>query len=133
LGELGDALAAFHAAMAAIGMGNAVTTFTQSDFGRTFAPNRSLGTDHGWGGHQLVIGGAVKGGATYGHFPELQLGGPDDVGVAIEDQQGRWLPTTSVDQYAGTLLRWLGLSDSLLTQVLPNLEPAAAGIPIDFI
>lgn len=122
LKELGDALGAFYTAMKAIGRGDAVTAFTQSDFGRTFAPNNSTGTDHAWGNQHLVVGGAVNGGATYGTYPELALGGVDDVGVDSWERQGRWIPTTSVDQYAATLLGWLGVSDSQLLSVLPNLK-----------
>jgi uncharacterized protein (DUF1501 family) len=122
LKELGDALAAFYAALKALGLGNAVTAFTQSDFGRTFAPNNSTGTDHAWGNQHLVIGGAVKGGATYGTYPELALGGADDVGKESWEMQGRWIPTTSVDQYAATLLGWFGASDAQLDTVLPNLK-----------
>jgi uncharacterized protein (DUF1501 family) len=121
LKELGDALACFHKAMQAIGMGNAVTAFTQSDFGRTFKPNNSNGTDHAWGNHHIVLGGAVKGG-LYGTYPTLALGGPDDVGVDSWELQGRWIPTTSVDQYAATLLRWFGASEGQLDTVLPNLK-----------
>ncbi|KQV99765.1 DUF1501 domain-containing protein [Rhizobacter sp. Root1221] len=122
LKELGDALGAFYTAMKAIGMSDAVTAFTQSDFGRTFTPNNSTGTDHAWGNQHLVIGGAVKGGATYGTYPTLELAGPDDVGVDSWERQGRWIPTTSVDQYAATLLGWLGVSDAQLLNVLPNLK-----------
>lgn len=122
LKQLGDSLAAFHNAMTAIGMGANVTTFTQSDFGRTFKPNNSLGTDHAWGNQHLVLGGAVRGGSTYGSYPLLALGGPDDVGVDSWDQQGRWIPTTSVDQYAATLLRWFGSTEAQLDAVLPNLR-----------
>jgi len=122
LKELGDALAAFHNAMTALGLADAVTTFTQSDFGRTFKPNNSTGTDHAWGNHQLVLGGAVRGNATYGTFPELVLGGPNDVGVESWELQGRWLPTTAVDQFAATLLGWFGASESQLDTVLPNLR-----------
>ena len=120
LKELGDALACFTAAMKNLGLGNAVTAFTQSDFGRTFLPNQSNGTDHGWGNQHLVVGGAVKGG-TYGTYPELTLGGVNDIGVESWELQGRWLPTTSVDQYAATLLNWFGASDAQLGQILPNL------------
>ncbi len=122
LKQLGDALAAFYAALKAIGLGDAVTTFTQSDFGRTFAPNNSTGTDHAWGNQHLVMGGAVKGGLTYGTYPELVLGGADDVGQASWELQGRWIPTTAVDQYAATLLGWFGASDAQLDTVLPNLR-----------
>ncbi len=121
LKELGDAMACFHNAMKAIGLGEAVTAFTQSDFGRTFKPNNSTGTDHAWGNHHLVLGGAVKGG-LYGSYPTLSLGGPDDVGVEEWERQGRWLPTTAVDQYAATLLRWFGATEGQLDGVLPNLR-----------
>lgn len=122
LRELGDALACFTFAMKTLGLGDAVTAFTQSDFGRTFAPNQSNGTDHGWGNTHLVVGGAVKGGTTYGTYPDLVLGGPSDVGVEDWEKQGRWLPTTSVDQYAATLLSWFGAGDAQLSQILPNLD-----------
>ena len=121
LGHLGKALAAFHTSMQALGLGGAVTSFTESDFGRTLKPNHSGGTDHAWGNTQLVLGGAVRGKATYGTHPELTLGGPDDVGQAAWEQQGRWIPTTSVEQYAATLLSWLGASDGQLSQILPRL------------
>lgn len=118
---LGDALAAFQRAMQNLGLAGSVTTFTQSDFGRTFAPNSTLGTDHAWGNHQLVLGGSVKGHLTYGRYPELVLGGPDDVGVQPWELQGRWLPSSSVDQYAATLLGWFGASSGQLDTILPNL------------
>ena len=118
---LADAMACFYNAMVAIGMSSNVTLFTQSDFGRTFAPNSSSGTDHAWGNHHLVMGGAVNGGAVYGTYPDLVLGGPSDVGVNSWELQGRWLPSTSVDQYAATLLRWFGASDPQLATILPNL------------
>jgi uncharacterized protein (DUF1501 family) len=118
---LADGLAAFQTAMNSIGMMDAVTLFTQSDFGRTFAPNSSLGTDHAWGNHQLVMGGAVQGSAIYGVYPELVLGGPSDVGVDEWELQGRWIPSISVDQYAATLLRWFGANDAQLNSILPNL------------
>lgn len=122
LKALADALAAFQAAMQGISMADQVTSFTQADFGRTFAPNSSAGTDHAWGNHQLVIGGAVKGGAGYGTYPTLVLGGPDDVGVDDWEKQGRWIPTSAVDQYAATLLSWFGASDAQLNAALPNLS-----------
>ncbi len=122
LKSLGDAMAAFHNAMKALGLADSVTLFTQSDFGRTFKPNNSGGTDHAWGNHHLVLGGAVRGGKTYGTYPTLALGGPDDVGVDAWEQQGRWIPTTSVDQYAATLLAWFGADAGALDAVLPNLR-----------
>jgi uncharacterized protein (DUF1501 family) len=122
LKSLGDAMACFHNALKAIGMADSVTLFTQSDFGRTFKPNNSSGTDHAWGNHHLVMGGAVRGSRTYGSYPTLALGGPDDVGVESWEQQGRWIPTTSVDQYAATLLAWFGADAGALDAVLPNLR-----------
>jgi uncharacterized protein (DUF1501 family) len=122
LKQLGDALGAFYGAMKALGLSESVTTFTQSDFGRTFAPNNSTGTDHAWGNQHLVLGGAVKGGRSYGTYPTLALGGDDDVGKESWELQGRWIPTTSVDQYAATLLGWFGAGDSQLDLVLPNLR-----------
>jgi uncharacterized protein (DUF1501 family) len=117
-----NGMAAFWRAMKAIGMGDRVTLFTQSDFGRTFVPNSSRGTDHAWGNEQLVMGGAVVGNATYGTYPRLVVGGPDDVGVDPWELNGRWIPSTSVDQYAATLLRWWGLNDTQLDVTLPNLR-----------
>jgi uncharacterized protein (DUF1501 family) len=118
LGELGAGLKAFQEAIDKLGLSNNVTTFTQSEFGRTLQPASGGGTDHAWGNHHLIIGGAVKGGATYGTFPTLALGNasPDDV-----SNEGRWLPTTSTDQYAATLAYWFGVSATDMKYVLPNL------------
>jgi uncharacterized protein (DUF1501 family) len=93
---------------------SAVTAFTASDFSRTFPTNGS-GSDHGWGGHQLVMGGAVKGGATYGNFPTLAVNGPDDTST------GRWIPTTAVDQYAATIATWFGVDSTGIDTVFPNI------------
>lgn len=122
LAELSQSLNALHLAMGDIGalrgtpdmLRNSVTAFTVSDFARTFPCNGS-GSDHGWGGHHLVVGGAVKGGATYGKFPTLTVNGPDDTST------GRWIPTTAVDQYAATLATWFGVDDSHIDTVFPNL------------
>jgi uncharacterized protein (DUF1501 family) len=123
--QLDPALAAFHSAMAAIGSGSSVTSFTLSDFSRTYAPNTGGGTDHAWGSHHMVIGDAVHGGQIYGTVPTLAPGGPDDAGT-----EGRWIPTIAVDQYAATLASWFGADASALAAVLPNLasfSPATLG------
>ncbi|WP_439519117.1 DUF1501 domain-containing protein [Hydrogenophaga sp.] len=114
LQELGDAMAAFYQATAALGVANQVTTFTASDFGRALQHN-GRGSDHGWGGHHFVMGGAVQGNRVYGQFPTVALNGPDDSG------RGALIPTTSVDEYAATLARWFGVSVSNLPTVLPNI------------
>ena len=132
LGTLATAMAAFWQALKAIGMTDRVTLFTQSDFGRTFAPNQTQGTDHAWGNHHLVLGGAVAGRRSYGTYPTLALGGPDDVGVDDWELQGRWIPTTSVDQYAATLLRWWGLAEPQLDAVRPNLRNFGAARNLGF-
>ena len=133
LQQLGDAMAAFYTALKNLGLSNAVTTFTQSDFGRTFAPNNTTGTDHAWGNQHLVMGGAVKGGTTYGTYPDLVLGGANDVGVDAWELQGRWIPTTAVDQYAATMLGWFGASDTQLAAVLPNLRNFGAARKLGFL
>ncbi len=114
--RLGQALAYFDRLMASPSVDalDKVTLFTGSDFGRTLTSNGD-GTDHGWGGHHFVVGGAVRGGDVYGRFPLIGVNTADDVG------QGRLLPGVAVDQYAATLARWFGLSDAQLGLVLPNL------------
>ncbi len=119
--ELGPALAAFQNAMVQLGEDSNVTTFTLSDFGRTLKPNSSGGTDHAWGNHHFVLGGAVNGGLAYGNYPSLTLGGADDFGVNSWEWQGRWIPTQSVDQYVATLGAWMGLGSMQLDAMLPNL------------
>ena len=116
LAELDAALAAFVSATQELGVENNVTTFTESDFSRTMQPNSNGGTDHAWGSHHLVAGGAVQGGDVYGQFPELALGGPNDAGTA-----GRWIPTTALDQYGATLASWFGVATGDLSYVFPNL------------
>jgi uncharacterized protein (DUF1501 family) len=117
LAELDAGLSAFHGAMADIGAGSSVTSFTLSDFSRTLLPNTGGGTDHAWGSHHLVIGAAVHGGRMFGSMPTLALGGPDD-----EGEEGRWIPTIAVDQYAATLAAWFGADAGTLASVLPNLS-----------
>lgn len=132
LAQLSQAMRAFYDEMGAQGMQDKVTTFTLSDFGRTMNPAGSgggVGSDHAWGNHMLVLGGAVMGGNIYGNtrpdgsgniYPTLQLGGADDIDTG-SNPRGRWLPTTSVEQYAATLGRWFGLTDSDLPAIFPNI------------
>ncbi len=135
LTQVSQAMRAFYDEMVAQGTSDSVTTFTLSDFSRTFQPSGngagSVGTDHAWGSHALVMGGKVSGGAFYGSlrpdgtgvpfgYPTLQLNGPDDT-----DTRGRWIPTTAVDQYAATLATWYGLAPSDIATVFPNLSKFA--------
>jgi uncharacterized protein (DUF1501 family) len=115
--ELDAGLTAFHGAMSDIGSDSSVTSFTLSDFSRNFLPNTGGGTDHAWGSHPLVIGGAVNGGQIYGTMPTLALAGPDDA-----SDLGRWIPTIAVDQFAATLASWFGADATALAAVLPNLS-----------
>jgi uncharacterized protein (DUF1501 family) len=114
LTQLGQALEYFDGLMTMAGIGDQVTTFTASDFGRTLTSN-SNGTDHGWGSHHFVVGGAVQGQDIYGQYPVVGANQANDVGA------GRLIPTLSVDEYAATLARWFGLSDGQIRQILPNL------------
>lgn len=120
LRQLGDALAAFYTATVEMGVANGVTAFTESDFGRTLEPS-GTGSDHGWGSHHLVLGGAVKGGDVHGTFPRPALGGADDAGT-----RGVLIPTTSIDQYGATLARWFGVDAAGLAQIFPNLANFSA-------
>jgi len=114
LSDVSQSLAAFFKATEELGISDQLTTFTASDFGRTWTTNGD-GSDHGWGSHHFIMGGAVKGGAIYGKMPEFSLNGPDDTG------RGRWIPSTSVDEYSATLATWFGVSATDLTTVLPNI------------
>jgi len=114
--QLSQGMSAFYQATQELGVTNNVTTFTLSEFSRTLQPGTNGGTDHAWGNHQLVLGGAVKGNTLYGNFPTLALGGPDDAG-----NNGRWIPTTALDQYAATMASWFGVSNANLPTIFPNL------------
>ena len=115
LSQLDNGLADFNQAVADLGMANNVTTFTASDFSRTYAGN-SAGTDHAWGNHHFVTGGAVKGGQIYGTMPDLTLSGPNDTG-----SRGSWIPGISTDEYSATLAKWFGISPANMAMVLPNI------------
>jgi uncharacterized protein (DUF1501 family) len=128
LAQLSAAMKALYDATVELGVDSRVTTFTLSDFGRTLQPSGSgvgtVGSDHGWGSHQFVVGGSVLGGDFYGVpgpngtvYPTLQLGGPNDT-----DTRGRWIPTSSVEQYAATLATWYGLPTGDLSVVFPLLS-----------
>jgi uncharacterized protein (DUF1501 family) len=121
--RVSDAMTAFYEATVALGVADSVTAFTASDFGRTLKSNGD-GSDHGWGSHHMVVGGAVKGKALYGYAPPVGAG--DFNSTADVDQwhvgQGRLLPTTSVDQYAATLAKWFGVEDGELNGILPSLK-----------
>lgn len=119
--EVSQAMKAFYDATVELGIQNKVTSFTLSDFGRTFQPAGSganVGSDHAWGNHHMVMGGLVAGNTIYGKYPTLRLGGPDDTDAG-SSPRGRWIPTTSVEQYAATLATWYGLSTSDLPAVFP--------------
>jgi uncharacterized protein (DUF1501 family) len=114
LQRLSEALTAFYSATEELGIADSVTAFTASDFGRSLTVN-GKGTDHGWGNHQWIVGGAVRGGGIYGMPPSLVVGGEDDT------RGGRFIPQTAVDEFAATLTRWFGVGDGDLNYVLPNL------------
>jgi uncharacterized protein (DUF1501 family) len=115
LANVSACLAAFYAATVELGVAQAVTTFTQSDFGRTLTSNGD-GTDHAWGGVQIVVGQSVRGRRLFGRYPSLVLNGPEDVGG------GRIIPSVSADQYAATLARWFGIAELELPRVAPHLD-----------
>jgi len=115
LRQVSQSLDAFYKATIELGVADRVTTFTASDFGRTYKPN-GRGSDHGWGNHHFVMGGAVKGGDIYGTIPIQRISGPDDT------RDGRWIPTISTDEYAATLALWFGVSASDMPDVLPNIN-----------
>ena len=115
LADLSKSMNAFYQATAQLGVASGVTAYTASDFNRTFPVNGGAGADHGWGNHQIVMGGSVAGANIYGTFPTLTVGGPDDTTT------GRWIPTTSVDQYSATLAKWFGVSPGNMSSVFPYI------------
>jgi uncharacterized protein (DUF1501 family) len=123
LAQVSQALNAFYNATVEMSVNQNVVTFTESDFGRTLQPSggSTLGTDHAWGSHHIVMGDAVKGGDLYGSYPTLALKGPDDA-----NNRGVWIPTTSIDQYGATLATWFGVDTSKLSTVFPNLPNFSA-------
>ena len=125
LGIVSDAMSAFYRATVELGVASQVTSFTMSDFGRDFPVNGSGGSDHGWGSHHLVVGGAVKGKQLFGSFPTLRVNGPDDT------SGGRCIPTTATGQYAAAIGGNFGLTSGELTQAFPTLNRFSAGpLPI---
>ncbi len=131
--QLSAAMRAFYAATEELKVASNVTSFTLTDFGRTFKPNGGIGTDHGWGSHHFVMGGTVVGGDFYGVpgpngtvFPTLAPNGPDDTDAGA-GARGRWIPTGAVDQYAATLAQWYGVSDTDIPLVFPNTADGRFG------
>ncbi len=114
LANVSTSIKSFYDALAEIGIEGSITLFTHSDFGRTLTSNGD-GSDHAWGGVQLVVGGAVLGQRIYGQYPVLSIGSAQDVGG------GRFIPTTSADQYAATLASWFGVADADLAKVAPSI------------
>jgi len=116
LSELDAALSSFYQSTVDLGVADSVTAFTASEFGRTYS-NNGDGTDHAWSGHNLIMGGAIKGGEIHGDMPDFTLGGSDDT-----DTTGRFIPKYGVDQYGATLAKWMGMSDSDMLEIFPNLK-----------
>jgi uncharacterized protein (DUF1501 family) len=122
LQQLSQAINAFFSATTELGLQDKITLFTMSDFSRTLQPSGTgaaqVGSDHAWGNHQFIVGGAVQGHTLYGTYPNITPGGPDDTDGG-SSPRGRWIPTTSIEQYAATLASWYGLSSADLTAVFP--------------
>jgi uncharacterized protein (DUF1501 family) len=122
LTQVSQAISAFYLATVELGLQNNITSFTLSDFSRTLQPSGAgptqVGSDHAWGNNHLIVGGAVLGNRIYGTYPTLALGGPNDTDGG-SSPRGRWIPTTSVEQFAATLASWYGLSSADLTAVFP--------------
>lgn len=116
LKKLNDALSSFHKTTIELGIEDSVTTFTASEFGRSYSTNGD-GTDHAWAGHNLIMGGAVKGGKIHGSLPNFSIDGPDDA-----EDTGRFIPKYGVDQYGATLAKWMGMTTSDMNEIFPNLK-----------
>ena len=119
--QLSCAMKGFRDSIQGAGMWDNVTAFTASDFTRTFTPNKTDatgGSDHGWGGHMMVMGGAVRGKRIFGTYPDLTVNG----GIDVQGNRGRWIPSTSVDQYAAVLAKWFGVGPDQLSAIFPNLS-----------
>ena len=121
LAQVSTAMTAFYQATGELNLADQITTFTMSDFSRAMQPNSNGGSDHAWGGHHMVMGGAVNGGKIYGAYPDLVLGGPNDSGV-----NGRWVPTLASSQYAATLASWFGVPSGSLDTIFPSLSSFGA-------
>ncbi|WP_009965477.1 DUF1501 domain-containing protein [Verrucomicrobium spinosum] len=139
MNNLNCTLKGFRDALTSLGVFDNVVTFTASDFTRTFTANKgdsSAGSDHAWGGHAIVMGGAVKGQRVYGKFPVLKLGAATN-SIDSTGASGRWIPSSSVDQYASVLAKWLGVGDAQLANIFPNLSrfnsPSSAAANLDFL
>jgi uncharacterized protein (DUF1501 family) len=120
--DLALAMAAFYAAMKALGMQDNVTLFTMSDFGRVFKGNAQSGTDHAWGGNHLVLGGALAGGKVHGRYPDMVFGGNEDV-----SNDGRWIPSIATEEYIGAVARWAGVAEADMPYVFPNWATWSGG------
>ena len=116
LQDLAQAMQAFYTATDEMAIADKITQFTLSDFGRSLQPS-GTGSDHGWGSHHFILGGAVNGGTMYGAFPNMALGGPDDSG-----SRGVMIPSTSIDQYGATLASWFGVPQASMSSVFPNIN-----------
>lgn len=125
MAEISNSLKAFRDTLVDLGVFDNVVTFTASDFNRTFTPNSTdparAGSDHAWGGHTLVMGGQVNGGDVYGHYPKLKIGSATGSIDAGTNNRGRWIPGTSVDQYAAVMTKWMGASSNDIEAIFPNL------------
>jgi uncharacterized protein (DUF1501 family) len=113
--DLGLALRAFYYAMRGIGLGDSVTAFTMSDFGRIYKANGQNGTDHAWGGNHLVVGNALASRKVHGRYPDMVFGGPEDIA-----DDGRWIPSIAQEEYIGAITHWFGVSKADFPYIFPN-------------